>query len=66
MFGGRYGSEREFQLEQELEDLTFIRAKIIEVNKGWRQAKLMVDYAALQINRGLELWRLILQVHMDE
>ena len=66
MFDGRYGSEREFQLEQELEDLTFIRAKIIEVNKGWRQAKLMVDYAALQINRGLELWRLILQVHMDE
>ncbi|CAG0924700.1 unnamed protein product [Notodromas monacha] len=66
MFGGKYGSEREFQLEKELEDLTFVRAKIIEVNKGWRQAKLMVDYSALQINRGLELWRNILQIHMDE
>lgn len=57
MFGGAYGSQRESQLEQQLDMLEAQRARIMEANFKWRQAQMMMEYACRQLAVAVQKWQ---------
>ena len=56
IFGGEYGSTEENQLEELLDQHEELRNRIVEANFKWKQAQLMVDYAAKQLAEAVSKW----------
>lgn len=65
IFGGEYGSELENNLEQELDALEAQKARIMEANFKWRQARMMMEFACRQLAVAVQKWQDLAEIPTD-
>ena len=56
IFNGAYGSEKENQLENFLDQTEEMRNRIVEANFKWKQAQMMIDYSYKQLEYAVNKW----------
>ena len=56
IFNGAYGSDKENQLENILDQTEEMRNRIVEANFKWKQSQMMIDYAYKQLEYAVNKW----------
>ena len=62
VFNGAYGSDRENQLESQLDVLEMERHRVVDASYKWQQAQVMTSYAYEQLKFACKKWTSISQV----
>ena len=62
VFNGAYGSDRENQLESQLDVLEMERHRVVDASYKWQQAQVMTSYAYEQLKFACRKWTSISQV----